>query len=133
MREFRPVFALFAGAAPGIWFAPAPGMGVVWRKRLPRSQTRGIAALALFVAVEIADACSTAAGVSQFGAGIEGNPLLLFFMSTYGLTASLVGWKAIAIAAGGLLHLQSRYLALAALTVAHVFAAILPWAWLLAQ
>ncbi len=43
---------------------------------LPGSQTRTILALALFAAVQFADAIWTATGVSRFGLTIEANPLV---------------------------------------------------------
>jgi hypothetical protein len=108
-------------------------MRVFLEQRLPVSRTHASAAFALFIAVQIADACSTAAGIAHFGASIEGNPLLLLCMSTFGVTTALIVWKGVAILAGGILHACSRHLALAALTVFYVFAAVLPWAWVLSQ
>ena len=108
----------------------------MWRifgRRLPVSPARDPAPFALFAAVQIADACATAAGVAQFGPTIEANPVLHVFMATFGVTAALLMWKIVAIAGGVVLHVNARYLALAVLTVCYVFAAILPWAWVLAH
>lgn len=101
--------------------------------RLPGSRTRSVWALALFVAIQLADGIMTALGVSQFGAAIEGNPLLRFIAGGAGIGATLVGAKLLAISCATVLHLHSRHLALAVLTLAYVLAAIVPWTLLLAS
>jgi hypothetical protein len=87
--------------------------------------------LALFAAVQLADASLTVMGVDRFGIGAEANPLVSFYISLCGIPG-LVGVKAVAVAAGAVLHTCSQHLILAALTVFSVFAAVLPWAWALA-
>jgi len=99
---------------------------------LPGTRTRAIVSLALFTAVQVADASMTAVGVRRFGLGAEGNPLVSFYIQTWGLAAGLMGAKLIAVAAGLVLHALSRHLELALLTVVFVFGAIVPWAWALA-
>jgi hypothetical protein len=99
---------------------------------LPGSQTRAIGGLALFAAVQLADASLTAMGISRFGIGVEANPLVAFSISTCGLTG-LVGAKAVAVAGGAVLYARSRHLILAGLTVFSVFAAVLPWTWALVR
>ena len=81
--------------------------------------------------MQVADACSTLAGVAQFGVRIEANPLILFLISTYGVTSALIVAKTVAILGGTVLYLSSRHLLLAVLTVAYVYAALVPWAWVL--
>lgn len=88
-------------------------------------------ALALFIAIQLADASMTATGVAKFGVAVEGNPLLLFFASALGFGVTVVAAKIFAIACATLLHLRSQYLALAILTLAYVMGAIVPWAWVL--
>jgi hypothetical protein len=97
------------------------------------SRTLGLLALALFIAVQIGDACSTAAGVAQFGHSIEANPFLASLMAAWGTTGALVAGKTMAIAGGVVLHIYSRHVTLALLTVGYVFAAIVPWAFVLTQ
>jgi hypothetical protein len=99
---------------------------------LPGSQTHAILAFALFAAVQLTDASLTAAGVSRFGVSIEGNPLVAFYIDACGLMTGLCATKALAIAAGAVLHTCAKYLALVLLTVIFVFAAIVPWALALA-
>jgi hypothetical protein len=100
-------------------------------RRLPNSNTRAFWALALFVAVQIADGVLTAVGIGRFGPSIEANPLLVHSMVTFGSAPALLMAKAVAIVAGGLLHAHSYHLVLALLTVAYVFATLIPWAILL--
>jgi hypothetical protein len=95
---------------------------------LPGSKSRAIWALALFIAVQCADAVQTFSGMSQFGTAIEANPLLAFYAATFGPSAALVGAKAVAIIGGTTLHVLSQHFILAALTVGCVFGAIIPWA-----
>jgi len=57
---------------------------------LPGSQSRAIWTLALFVAVQCADAIQTISGISQFGPAVEANPLLAFYASVFGASATLI-------------------------------------------
>ena len=98
---------------------------------IPGSQTRAIGTLALFAAVQVADASLTAMGVNRFGIAAEANPVVSFYISVCGIPG-LIGVKAVAVAAGTVLHTCSQYLILAVLTVFSVFAAVLPWSWALA-
>ena len=98
---------------------------------LPGSNSRAIWTLALFVAVQCADAIQTISGISQFGPAIEANPILAFYASAFGASTALVGAKTVAIIGGATLHVLSQHLILAALTVACVFGAIVPWAMVL--
>jgi hypothetical protein len=96
------------------------------------SRRSAVLALALFVAVQIADGVLTSIGIARFGLGIEANPLLAHTMLAFGTGTTLVAAKTIAIVGGALLHLNSYHLAVAALTVGYVFVTLLPWAILLA-
>ena len=95
---------------------------------LPGSRSRAIWTLGLFVAVQFADAVLTVTGISRFGPGIEANPILSFCAAAFGVSAALVGAKTVAIIGGATLHILSQHFILAALTVACVFGAIVPWA-----
>jgi hypothetical protein len=100
-------------------------------RRLPNSNTRAFWALALFVAVQVADGVLTAVGIGRFGPSIEANPLLVHSIVTLGSTPALLMAKAVAILAGTLLHVHSYHLVLALLTVTYVFATLIPWVILL--
>ena len=99
---------------------------------LPGSRTRSIAALALFVTVQLADGVWTANGILRFGPEMEANPLLYHLVTTCGMAGTLVSAKLLTMIGGAFLHFKSQNLALALLTVIYVFCAILPWAWTLA-
>jgi hypothetical protein len=101
--------------------------------RLPQSNTRAIWTIALFIAVQCADAAQTAHGIQRFGLGIEANPILAFYLATAGPTTTLVGAKLIAVAGGAALYLCARYVALVVLTITVVFSAVLPWAFVLGR
>jgi hypothetical protein len=85
--------------------------------------------LALFVAVQLADAAMTLAGVQRFGPIAEGNPLLAFCIVSCGATKTIVTAKCGAVVLATGLYARACYLVLAALTVVYVFGAIGPWAW----
>jgi hypothetical protein len=99
--------------------------------RLPRSNTRAIWTIALFTAVQFADAAQTAHGIQRFGLGIEANPILASLLVMFGPTTTLVGAKVISVLGGTALYLCARYVALVVLTITVVFSAVVPWAFLL--
>jgi hypothetical protein len=98
---------------------------------LPGSETRGFSALALFAAVQLADGALTLAGVARFGPAAESNPILSVSMVTLGAGAALSIAKLLAILLATVLHAARLHTALALLTIFYVFAAVLPWTWLL--
>ena len=98
---------------------------------LPGSQTRALWILALFAAIQLADGVLTAAGVAQFGAHIEGNPLIHLAVQGAGLGITLVAAKLLAMSCATVLHVHSQHLALAVLTLVYVIGAIVPWTVLL--
>jgi hypothetical protein len=86
----------------------------------------GAMVLAAFAVVQCADAWLTAIGIVRFGPAIEANPLLAFYMSTFGAGA-IVAAKLIAIACAAVLHLYGHGVVLVVLTLAYIVFAILPW------
>jgi len=98
---------------------------------LPGSETRAFSALALFAAVQLADGALTLAGVARFGPGAESNPILFVSMMTLGAGTALSIAKLLAILLATVLHAARLHTALALLTIFYVFAAVLPWTWLL--
>jgi len=103
----------------------------ILQRRLPGSTTRAIALLALFVAVQFADGVMTYVGITRFGPSAEGNPLLAFLMSTYGAAPVLIDSKIAAVACGVVLFSRTWHRTLAGLTIAYVFGALAPWAWMI--
>jgi hypothetical protein len=98
---------------------------------LPGSNCRAFWALLLFVAVQLADGALTYMGILRFGLSIEANPILSFSAAVFGTSSALVVAKTVAIIGGATLHVFSQHVVLAALTVACVFGAIVPWAMVL--
>src|SRR4029077_2545313 len=99
--------------------------------RLPGSATRGIAAVALFAAVQAADGILTLAGIARFGPSVESNPLLGIYMMLLGAGPALSLAKVAAVALATLLHGARWHGTLALLTIFYVFGAVLPWTWLM--
>ena len=102
-------------------------------RTLPGSTTRAISSVALFVAVQVADAFLTVAGVARFGLAIEGNPVLLRSMMLLGPNTTLWGAKFIAVLCAAVLYRCERHLVLTLLTIVYVFGAIVPWAVILSR
>jgi hypothetical protein len=99
--------------------------------RLPGSATRGIAAVALFTAVQVADGVLTVEGVARFGLAMESNPLIALSIAALGAGTTLSIAKMIAVAGAMGLHGSRCHLTLALITVFYVFVAVLPWTSLL--
>jgi hypothetical protein len=90
------------------------------------SARTGAMVLAAFAFVQCADAWMTAIGIVRFGPAIEANPLLAFYVSTFGAGA-IVAAKLIALACAAVLHLHAHGVVLIVLTLAYIAFAILPW------
>jgi hypothetical protein len=98
---------------------------------LPGTATRGISAVALFAAVQVADGILTLAGVARFGLAVESNPILSLSIMVLGAGAAVSIAKVAAVVLATVLHGTRSHLVLALLTVFYVFVAVLPWTWLL--
>src|SRR5262245_45289281 len=130
-RTMSGVASLHSHAVPSAFRLRLPDVRRALSKPLPNSRTRALWALALFVAVQVADGVLTAVGVARFGSGVEANPLLVHSIETFGPGAALVGAKSVAILGGSILHVYSYNLVLAILTVGYVYVTLIPWAMLL--
>jgi hypothetical protein len=107
-----------------------PDWRTAWRHRARslRSTVRsGAPTLFAFVAVQCADAWLTAIGIARFGATVEANPILAWYMTTFGTGITLVSAKVIAIGCAAALHAHARHRTLAALTLLYLIVAIIPW------
>jgi hypothetical protein len=100
-------------------------------RTLPGSSTRGIASVALFAAVQLADGTLTLEGIARFGPAVESNPILGLLIVTLGAGTTLLAAKGIAVLLATALHSAGWHLALALLTIVYVFGAVIPWTSLL--
>ena len=82
---------------------------------------------AAFLLTQVLDGILTYAGVSMFGIAAEGNPILAYFMSSYGEALALFGAKVVAALCGVALYMLAVDRLLAVLTLVYVGAAIIPW------
>jgi Domain of unknown function (DUF5658) len=82
------------------------------------------------IAFLIAQACDgvlTYVGVSVYGLGMEGNPIIAWMMGALGHGAALTAAKGVAGGFGILLHLGSVHRVLAALAAFYFVVAVVPW------
>ena len=84
-----------------------------------------------FVLTQVADGSLTYLGIKTFGAAIEANPLLSWYMAVGGVTLAIVAAKTFAVACGAVLHLRAMHGAIAILTAVYLAASVGPWAVLL--
>jgi hypothetical protein len=94
-----------------------------------RSNSRlfGNVAVIVFLLAQASDGVLTYIGVSIYGHGIEGNPLIGWLMVQMGEGPALAAAKVIAGAFGIALHLSAVHKAVAALAGFYVVVAIIPW------
>ena len=98
---------------------------------LPGSRTRAVWLLALFAAIQLADAMMTTSGVGRLGIEGEGNPLLRFYAEAVGIGVTVAAAKVLAVAGAAILYARAQHFVLTLLTLGYVLAALLPWAWAL--
>lgn len=92
----------------------------------PKCLFGDLAVISFFI-VQGLDGILTYLGVSIWGPGIEGNPLISSAVATAGPAAGLAGAKLVAIGFGIVLHLRRVHNIVAFLTAIYVALAILPW------
>jgi Domain of unknown function (DUF5658) len=95
-----------------------------------RPRLEGLVWLA-FVVAQVADGSLTYLGIKTFGTAIEANPLLSWYIAVGGVTTTIVGAKAFAVACGAVLHLRAMHGAIAVLTLVYLAASVWPWTVLL--
>ena len=98
---------------------------------MTRRSLFGRGVLLLFILTQVADGLFTYLGIRTFGAAIEGNPLVAWYVAVYGAGVALVGAKGFAVACGFALHVRSMHRTIGALILVYVTAALLPWSQLL--
>jgi len=94
--------------------------------RLPTARFADVVVV-VFLVAQACDGVFTYVGVSLYGVGIEGNPLLAWLMTSIGEGPALAAAKVLAGAFGIALHLTAVHRVLAALSAFYVAVAVLPW------
>jgi hypothetical protein len=87
----------------------------------------GDVAVIVFLLAQASDGVLTYIGVSLYGHGIEGNPLIAWLMAEMGHGPALATAKLTAGGFGIALHLSAVHKAVAALAGFYVVVAIIPW------
>ena len=98
----------------------APGFGGMF----------GRITLAVFVICQASDGLLTYFAVQIFGHSIEGNPLLVTWMSIAGAGPTILVAKLGAVACGLVLYIHGTHRALAVLTAIYLCVAVVPWLYL---
>jgi arginine exporter protein ArgO len=87
----------------------------------------GKAVMLVFVLTQVADGLFTYFGIKTFGAAIEGNPLVAWYVTAFGAGIAVAGAKGLALACGAALHLRAMHRTIGALTIIYLAAAVWPW------
>jgi hypothetical protein len=98
----------------------------LWRPRVEPSFFGNIAIIA-FLLAQFFDGLFTYIGVSTYGVGVEGNPLIVTLMTNFGHGPALLSAKILAAVLGVCLHLYEIHSAVALLAGFYFAVAILPW------
>ena len=94
---------------------------------MPRRSLFGDGVLLAFILAQVADGLFTYFGIKMFGAAIEGNPLVAWYVAAFGAGIALIGAKGLAVACGVTLYLRAMHRTIGALTLVYVTAALWPW------
>lgn len=87
----------------------------------------GDLALVVFLVTQASDGVLTYIGVSLYGLHMEGNPIILWLMSSMGEGPAVAAAKLAAGVFGIALHLSEVHKAVAGLAIFYVVVAICPW------
>src|SRR6185503_15518333 len=102
------------------------GLPRLWSPRVEPSLFGNVAIVA-FLLAQCFDGIFTYIGVSTYGLGVEGNPLIVTLMTSLGQGTALVTAKTLAAMLGVCLHLYEIHSAVALLAGFYFAVAILPW------
>jgi hypothetical protein len=86
----------------------------------------GDVVLLVFILAQVADGVLTYLGVST-GIASEGNPLVAWYIATFGIGVAVVGAKMVAIALGAALHMRAMHRTIGLLAILYLAVAVLPW------
>jgi hypothetical protein len=87
--------------------------------------------IVVFLVLQALDGILTYLGLRQYGALVEGNPLISGVIPVLGQGMAVAAAKLFAASLGAILHVTGVHRAIALLTALYLAAAILPWAALL--
>jgi hypothetical protein len=120
-------------------------MGAIRTERFPIpmriSNTRGTTKdrstvphliLLAFLLAQICDGVLTYVGVHTFGAAVEANPIVAWYIAVAGVGVGVILVKSLAIGCAMILHWRAYHGTLGVLTALYVAAALWPWTRLLA-
>jgi hypothetical protein len=85
------------------------------------------AMLLAFILVQCADAWLTVIGIGRYGAAIEANPILAWYVAAFGAGIALGAAKLMAVGCAAALYVHACHRTLTALTLFYVVVAIVPW------
>jgi hypothetical protein len=91
----------------------------------------GDTVLLVFLAVQVCDGVCTYVGVHAFGASIEANPIVAWYMAGLGVGTALIVVKGLAFSCAALLHFCACHRTLAVLSAIYAVGAVVPWLTLL--
>ena len=94
---------------------------------MTRRSLFGKGVLLVFILTQVADGLFTYLGIKTFGAAIEANPLVAWYVAVFGAGIAVVGAKGFAVACGIALHMRAMHRTIGALTLVYVTAALWPW------
>jgi Domain of unknown function (DUF5658) len=91
----------------------------------------GDAVLLVFLVAQVCDGVCTYVGVHTFGASIEANPIVAWYIAGLGVGTALIAVKGLAFSCAALLYFFACHRTLAALAALYAVAAVVPWLTLL--
>jgi arginine exporter protein ArgO len=83
--------------------------------------------LLVFILAQVADGLFTYLGITMFGAAIEGNPVVAWYITAFGAGFAMIGAKGFAVACAAALHLRAMHRTIGVLAIIYLAAAVLPW------
>ena len=87
----------------------------------------GDAMIVAFIIAQVLDGVLTYVGIATFGPSAEANPVVAWYVTTFGAVVGLAAVKGMAIACAAALHLNARHFTLGGLTLLYIAAAVVPW------
>jgi hypothetical protein len=119
--------------AGGVTRSAAPPSRLGWflgglRRRFATSSPAfGPLLLGAFVIAQVMDGLLTYRGIAAFGAEIEANPIVSWYVSALGPGNALLAVKAVASACVLPLYARSMHRTIAALIALYIAGAVVPW------